>query len=210
MRNSELIPKNRMLTNCIANQLKVAFAIRHGPTIRLTESTGLARTVSTSSRRESFILKQPVIYAKLHYTLSSVNDKRTKHVDQTYFWCFILVGVCLVIPSGVSWLWTFRTSVLFCDVLPLWFSNVRMSNRKRISKCTVGFRLFTSLARVWAEVRFCGIYDRTSGTEAGFLTVLRFHLPILISPNAPFLSSVIRGWCNRTFMASVQGNFPAT
>jgi hypothetical protein len=47
MSNSELIPKNRMLTNCIANQLKVSFAITHGPTIRLTESIGLARTVWT-------------------------------------------------------------------------------------------------------------------------------------------------------------------
>jgi hypothetical protein len=176
-----------MLTNCITNSLQVAFAIRHGPTIRLTESTGLARTVSTWSQREAFVLEQLVIYAELHYTLSSVNDKQTKHVDDTYFWCFILVDVCCVIPSGVSWLRTFRTSVLFCGVLPFKFSNEKMPNRKYISECAVGFRLFRALARVWAEVRFCGIYGRTSDTEAGFLEVLRFHLPIHISPNDPIL-----------------------
>jgi hypothetical protein len=68
-----------------------------------------------------------------------------------------------------------------------------------------GLQLFAALATIWSEVRFCGIYDWTSGTEAGFLKVLRVYLPILISPNAPLLPSVIRSWRNTTFTASVQG-----
>jgi hypothetical protein len=36
----------------------------------------------------------------------------------------------------------------------------------------------TAAARVRARVRSCGIYGGQSGTRAGFLRVLRFHLPV--------------------------------
>jgi hypothetical protein len=53
-------------------------------------------------------------------------------------------------------------------------------------------------ARVRAHVRSCGICGGQSGTEAGFLRVLRFSLPILTTPTAPHSSSsIIRGWYNR-------------
>jgi hypothetical protein len=42
--------------------------------------------------------------------------------------------------------------------------------------------------RLRAHVRSCGICGRQSGTEAGFLRVLRFPLPILIPPTAPHSS----------------------
>jgi hypothetical protein len=43
----------------------------------------------------------------------------------------------------------------------------------------------TAAARVRSQVRSCGISGGQSGTEAGFLRVLRFPLPILILPTAP-------------------------
>jgi hypothetical protein len=43
----------------------------------------------------------------------------------------------------------------------------------------------TAAVRVRSQVRSCGIFGGQSGTEAGFLRVLRFHLPILIPPTAP-------------------------
>jgi hypothetical protein len=39
--------------------------------------------------------------------------------------------------------------------------------------------------RVRTQVRSCEIYGGKSGTEAGFLRVLQFPLPILISQTAP-------------------------
>jgi hypothetical protein len=52
--------------------------------------------------------------------------------------------------------------------------------------------------RVRAKVRSCGICDGQNGTEAGFLRVLRFPLPVLIPPTAPHKSSsIIRSWYNR-------------
>jgi hypothetical protein len=48
----------------------------------------------------------------------------------------------------------------------------------------------TAAARVRTHVRSCG-------TGTGFLRVLRFPLPILITPTATPSSSIIRGWYNR-------------
>jgi hypothetical protein len=48
-----------------------------------------------------------------------------------------------------------------------------------------------------AHVMFCGICGGRSGTEAGFLRVLRLTLPILIPPTAPHSSYLIRSWYNR-------------
>jgi hypothetical protein len=45
-------------------------------------------------------------------------------------------------------------------------------------------RLPTAAARVRARVRLCGIRGEQRGTGAGFLRVLRFHLPIRIPPIA--------------------------
>jgi hypothetical protein len=43
----------------------------------------------------------------------------------------------------------------------------------------------TAAARVRSQVRSCRICGGQSGTEASFLRVLRFPLPILIPPTAP-------------------------
>jgi hypothetical protein len=58
-------------------------------------------------------------------------------------------------------------------------------------------RLPTEEALVRAQVRLCGICGGRSGTGADFLRVLRFLLPILISPTIPHSSSIIRGWYDR-------------
>jgi hypothetical protein len=59
-------------------------------------------------------------------------------------------------------------------------------------------QLPTTVARVQAQVKSCGICNRQSCTGAGFLRVLRFPLPSLIPPtDAHSSSSVIRGWYNR-------------
>jgi hypothetical protein len=51
--------------------------------------------------------------------------------------------------------------------------------------------LFTVAARVQSQVSSYGMWGKQSDTRAGFLRVLRFPLPILIPPNAPFLSSIV-------------------
>jgi hypothetical protein len=53
----------------------------------------------------------------------------------------------------------------------------------------VSTRLPTAAARVRCRVWSCGICGGQSGTEAGFLWVLRFPLPIFIPPTAPHSSS---------------------
>jgi hypothetical protein len=49
-------------------------------------------------------------------------------------------------------------------------------------------RLPTAAARVRFQIRSCGICGVQSGTEEGFILVLRFPLPILIPQNAPYSS----------------------
>jgi hypothetical protein len=57
----------------------------------------------------------------------------------------------------------------------------------------------------------CGICGRQSGTEAGFLQVFRFPLPIFIPPTAPQSpSSVIWGWHNRPVVATVPSGLSLT
>jgi hypothetical protein len=57
--------------------------------------------------------------------------------------------------------------------------------------------LLTAAARVRARVTSCGICGGQNGIGGGFLRVLRFPLPILIPPTAPYSSSIVRGWYNR-------------
>jgi hypothetical protein len=61
----------------------------------------------------------------------------------------------------------------------------------------VSHRLSTTVPRVRARTRSCGICGGQSCTRAGFLPVLRFPLPILIPPTAPHSSSTIRSWYNK-------------
>jgi hypothetical protein len=73
-------------------------------------------------------------------------------------------------------------------------------NAGRAIAQAVSRRLPTSAVRVRVQVRSCGICGGQSGTGAGYLRVLRFPLPILITPTAPqssSSSSIIRGWYNR-------------
>jgi hypothetical protein len=62
-------------------------------------------------------------------------------------------------------------------------------HRGRAIAQAVSHRLPTAAARVRAQFKLCGICGGQSGTEAGFLRVLRFPLPILIPPSAPHSSS---------------------
>jgi hypothetical protein len=57
-------------------------------------------------------------------------------------------------------------------------------------------RLPTAAARVRAQSRSCWICGGQGGNWAGCLQVIRFPLPILIPPNAPY-SSIIWVWYNR-------------
>jgi hypothetical protein len=63
----------------------------------------------------------------------------------------------------------------------------------------VGRGLHTAAAWVRVRGRSCGICGRQSGTGAGFLRELRFHLEIFVPPTAPQSSlSIMRDWCNRS------------
>jgi hypothetical protein len=68
---------------------------------------------------------------------------------------------------------------------------------------------FPPAARVLACVRTYGICGRQICTEASCLMVLRYLLPI-ISPTAPHLSSIFRGWYNRTIVADVPSGLSLT
>jgi hypothetical protein len=58
--------------------------------------------------------------------------------------------------------------------------------------------ILSAAVKVPAQIRFCGICGRQSGTGAGVPRVLRFPLPIIPS-NAPLSSpSIIRVWYNRS------------
>jgi hypothetical protein len=61
----------------------------------------------------------------------------------------------------------------------------------------VSHSLLTAAARVRAQVRQCGIFGRQTITRSGFLRVLRFPLPILISFTAQHWSSTICSWYDR-------------
>jgi hypothetical protein len=66
----------------------------------------------------------------------------------------------------------------------------------------------TAAGRVRAQVRSCGICGGQIGTGAGFLWVLPFPLPIIISPTAPHSSSIIRGsYRNKKKISALQYNF---
>jgi hypothetical protein len=54
-------------------------------------------------------------------------------------------------------------------------------------------RVLTAAARIRSQIQSCGICCGQSGTGAGFLSVLRFPLPIIIPPNSPD-SFIICGW----------------
>jgi hypothetical protein len=104
------------------------------------------------------------------------------------------------------------------ELVKLWGGNYHMISKQTFSYCSdsrstarilhrlwrlgrataqaVSLRLPTAAARVWSQVRTCGICGGHSGAGAGFLRVLRFSLQILIPPTAPY-SSIIQDWYNR-------------
>jgi hypothetical protein len=53
-----------------------------------------------------------------------------------------------------------------------------------------------------------GICGGKSDIGPGFLQVFSFSQQVLIAENAPFLSSVIQGWYNRSFMAQTPSDSP--
>jgi hypothetical protein len=68
----------------------------------------------------------------------------------------------------------------------------------------VSRRISTTVARVRARFCTCGICGGQSGSEAGFLWVLRFPLPNFIPPIAPQSpSSIIWGLYNRPAVTAV-------
>jgi hypothetical protein len=74
----------------------------------------------------------------------------------------------------------------------------KLAEKGRTIVRAVSRRLPIVAVRVRSQVRSCGICGGQSGSEAGFLRVLRFPLPILIPPTASHSSpSIIRDWYNR-------------
>jgi hypothetical protein len=91
----------------------------------------------------------------------------------------------------------FREVYPMIFVVPSWKES--LTKHSRAIAQAVSRRLPTAAARVRAQVRSCGICGGQSGTEAGFLRVLRFPLPILIPSTAPHSSSSNnRDWYNGT------------
>jgi hypothetical protein len=74
-------------------------------------------------------------------------------------------------------------------------SYVRLDLGRAIAQA-ISRRLPITANRVKSQVKSCRICCGQNGTEEGFIRVLRFLLPILIPPKAPY-SSLIRGWYNR-------------
>jgi hypothetical protein len=69
----------------------------------------------------------------------------------------------------------------------------------------------TAAARVQSQVWSSGICGGQSGAGAGFLRVLRFPLPIFITPIAPQSpTSIIWGWYNRPVVAAVPSGLSLT
>jgi hypothetical protein len=68
-----------------------------------------------------------------------------------------------------------------------------MSTSGRAIAQAVSRRFPTAAVRIRTRVGSCRMYGGQSGTEAGFLPVLRFPLPIRIPPIAPHSSSITLG-----------------
>jgi hypothetical protein len=101
--------------------------------------------------------------------------------------------------------WTDSTSKTQSDLQGITSSNniSRVSCRRNVTRVrgraqAVSRRPPIAEARVRALVRSCWICGEQSGTEAGFLQILRFPMSILIPPTAPHASSIIWGWYNRS------------
>jgi hypothetical protein len=83
-----------------------------------------------------------------------------------------------------------RTDILFAHRVALTFAQ-GIAIAQAVSRL-----LLMAASRVQTQVMSCGIYGGQSDTGAGFLSVLRFPLPIFIPSTVPH-SSNIRDWYNR-------------
>jgi hypothetical protein len=62
----------------------------------------------------------------------------------------------------------------------------------------VSRRLPTAATQVRARVNSCGVCGKQRGTGAGFLRVLRFHLPLIHSTESTTdITIITQGWHNR-------------
>jgi hypothetical protein len=71
-------------------------------------------------------------------------------------------------------------------LIPLSHSGDNQSCNGRSIAQAVNHGLPTAVAQVRFQVWTCGICSGRSGPRAGFLRVLRFTLPLIIPPNAPY------------------------
>jgi hypothetical protein len=70
----------------------------------------------------------------------------------------------------------------------LMFASLYDTSKDRAIAQAVSRWLPTAAAQVRAKVSSCGICGGQSGTGAGFLRILRFHLSSFFPPTAPYSS----------------------
>jgi hypothetical protein len=82
-------------------------------------------------------------------------------------------------------MWPIQSSLLV-RTLTLQSGSLLRSKWDRVIAQPVSRRLSAAVALFRSQVRSCGICGGQSGAVGGFFRVLRFPLPILIPPNAPY------------------------
>jgi hypothetical protein len=96
----------------------------------------------------------------------------------------------VVTKSYTFWYIPLKVNRCFGGNCHLHFQGWRVGEAKcRAIAQAVSRRLPTAAAWARSQVKSCGICGERSGAGVGFLRVLRFPLPILIPPTAPYTSS---------------------